>query len=229
MASAISMNASSLLSELEKDGDRAAVPAGGAVYEHVKLAGDFVGALILIVLLSPLMVVMAVLIKLTSRGPVIFRQTRAGAHGKPFTMYKFRTMRVGAQQDQEFLREVNYQNGPVFKLPDDPRLIWVGKFMRRSSIDEIPQLFNVLFGQMSLVGPRPLWKPEADQAVGVARLRTQVKPGLTCLWQISGRSELSYEQWIVLDLYYIHRRNVFLDFLILLQTIPAVLSAHGAY
>jgi len=219
----------SLLKRLEAEGDAAVVPAGGAMYAFLKRLGDVLGSLVLIVLLSPLMLLVMVLIKLTSRGPVLFRQTRAGRNGQSFTMYKFRTMHPDAQADQEFLREHNYQNGPVFKMPDDPRLIWVGKFLRRSSIDELPQLFNVLSGKMSLVGPRPLWKPEADQAVGPARLRAQVKPGLTCLWQISGRSELSYEQWVVLDLYYIRRRSLLLDLLIFIQTIPAVLTAHGAY
>ncbi|MBN1942680.1 MAG: sugar transferase [Phycisphaerae bacterium] len=229
MTAVRSMNALSLLKALEAEGAAAATPAGGAVYRFIKRVTDILGAAVLIVLLSPLMLLVTVLIKLTSRGPVLFRQTRAGRQGRPFTMLKFRTMRPNAQADQEFLREHNYQNGPVFKLPEDPRLIRLGKFLRRSSIDELPQLFNVLLGQMSLVGPRPLWQPEADQTVGPAKLRTQVKPGLTCLWQISGRSELSYEQWIVLDLYYIRRRNLWLDLLILIQTIPAVLSAHGAY
>jgi lipopolysaccharide/colanic/teichoic acid biosynthesis glycosyltransferase len=144
-------------------------------------------------------------------------------------MYKFRTMRVGAEDDVDFLRGRNYQNGPVFKLPEDPRLTWAGKFLRRSSIDELLQLFNVLRGEMSLVGPRPLWLPEAQRCRGAARLRTSVKPGLTCLWQISGRSELSYEQWILLDLYYIRSRSLLLDGLIIAQTFPAVLSGHGAY
>lgn len=218
-----------ILSALEARGESAVAPAGGVVYERSKRLLDIFGAAVLIVLLSPLMLLAVVLIKLTSRGPVLFRQTRVGLNGRPFTMYKFRTMRPHAQDDQEFLRRHNYQNGPVFKMPEDPRLIPVGRFLRRSSLDELPQLFNVLMGQMSLVGPRPLWKPEADRAVGPARLRTRVKPGLTCLWQISGRSELTYEQWIVLDLYYIHRRSLLLDLLILIQTIPAVLSTHGAY
>lgn len=218
-----------VLKRLEEEGDAAAIPAGGAVYAFLKRLGDILGSAGLIVLLSPLMVLAAAFIKLTSRGPVLFRQTRVGLNSQPFTMYKFRTMRPNAEADQVFLRERNCQNGPVFKLRDDPRLLRGGKFLRRSSIDELPQLFNVLSGKMSLVGPRPLWKPEADQAVGPAKLRTRVKPGLTCLWQISGRSELSYEQWVVLDLYYIRRRSLLLDLLILIQTIPAVLSAHGAY
>jgi lipopolysaccharide/colanic/teichoic acid biosynthesis glycosyltransferase len=223
------MDALSLLKRLESEGDDAATPAGGKIYGGVKRFCDVAGSLVLIAALSPLMLLTAAVIKLTSRGPVLFRQTRVGLGGSSFTMYKFRTMHPNAQADQEFLRQHNHQNGPVFKMPNDPRLIRGGKFLRRSSIDELPQLFNVLRGQMSLVGPRPLWKPEADQTVGPAKRRTRVKPGLTCLWQISGRSELTYEQWVVLDLYYIRHRSFLLDLLILIQTIPAVLSAHGAY
>jgi len=229
MTHAQSINALSMLKQLEEEGDQAVIPAGGTVYALIKRLGDILGASLLIVALSPLMLLVAALIRLTSRGSILFRQTRAGLDAQPFTMYKFRTMRPNAEADQIFLRECNYQNGPIFKMPDDPRLIWIGKFLRRSSIDELPQLFNVLAGKMSLVGPRPLWKPEADQVTGPAKLRTRVKPGLTCLWQISGRSELSYEQWVVLDLYYIRHRSLLLDLLILIQTAPAVLSAHGAY
>jgi lipopolysaccharide/colanic/teichoic acid biosynthesis glycosyltransferase len=220
------------LAELDQrhaTGEQVVEPAGGQVYLGVKRLVDILVAGMALLVLLPLMGVVAVLIKLTSRGPVFFAQQRAGLDGQPFTMYKFRTMRIGAEDDQAFLRHQSMQAGPVFKLREDPRLTWGGKFLRRSSIDELPQLINVLAGQMSLVGPRPLWVPEAQAAVGVARLRTAVKPGLTCLWQISGRSELTYEQWVLLDLYYIRNRGLMLDLLILIQTIPAVLSGHGAY
>jgi lipopolysaccharide/colanic/teichoic acid biosynthesis glycosyltransferase len=222
-------DASRLLTELESVDVPSLRPAGGRVYLATQRCLDVLLAVLGLAVLSPLMLLAAGLIKLTSRGPVLFRQERAGLNGQPFVMYKFRTMRQGAQDDREFLGHLNRQNGPVFKALEDPRLIPAGKFLRRSSIDELPQLLNVLRGEMSLVGPRPLWLPEARQVKGVATLRTLVKPGLTCLWQISGRSELSYEQWVLLDLYYIHRRNFLLDLLILIQTIPAVLSGHGAY
>jgi len=186
-------------------------------------------ALALLVVLSPVMAVVAVLIKLTSRGPVLFRQLRAGLNGRPFVMYKFRTMWDGAEELRPALAAMNEKDGPIFKIADDPRLTPIGRFLRRSSLDELPQLFNVLAGEMALVGPRPMWLPEARQATGPARLRTVVKPGLTCLWQISGRSELSYEDWMLLDLYYVRHRSLLLDLLILLQTPPAVLSARGAY
>ncbi len=190
---------------------------------------DLTLASILIVLLAPVMLVTTILIRLTSRGPALFRQQRAGLRGKPFTMYKFRTMRLGAEKQRDVLACMNEQDGPVFKIADDPRLTGIGRFLRRSSIDELPQLFNVLRGEMSIVGPRPLWLPEARQAIGPARLRTYVKPGLTCLWQIMGRSELCYDEWVRLDLYYIRHRSLPLDLMIFIQTIPAVLSGRGAY
>ena len=175
------------------------------------------------------MLLAAVLVKLTSRGPVFFCQQRAGFLAKPFKMYKFRSMKRGAEDDRHYLKHLNEQRGPVFKIFDDPRLTLVGKFLRKSSIDELPQLFNVLKGEMSLVGPRPLWVFEASQTEGKALFRTCVKPGLTCLWPVSGRSELTYEQWVELDLYYILTRNIILDTQILIQTIPAVLTGRGAY
>ncbi len=198
-------------------------------YELSKRVEDFVLSLVLIALLAPLMAIVAAAIKLTSHGTVIFKQTRAGVNGQPFTMYKFRTMRMGAQEDRVFLEHMNEKSGPIFKIAEDPRLTFVGRLLRRSSIDEIPQLFNVLAGSMSLVGPRPLWWPEAQQVTGQDKRRMTVKPGMTGLWQISGRSELSYEQAMKIDLYYVRHRSLLLDLLILFQTLPAVLSTHGAY
>ena len=177
----------------------------------------------------PVSLAAAAAIKLTSRGPLFFRQQRAGFGGRVFTMYKFRSMRDGAEDSRTDLIHRNEMTGPVFKIRKDPRVTRVGRFLRRSSIDELPQLINVLKGQMSLIGPRPLWVDEARRATGAARLRTAVKPGLTCLWQISGRSELTHDQWVHLDLYYIRHRNLFLDMMIFVQTIPAVLSARGAF
>lgn len=211
-------------------------PGGGGAkdlsttaYEWSKRALDVVVASLLIVLLSPLMLIVAALVKLTSRGPVIFRQTRGGLHGTPFTMYKFRSMVDRAEEARKALAHLNEKDGPVFKITDDPRLTPVGRLLRCSSIDELPQLFNVLKGEMSLVGPRPLWMPEADRTEGAARMRMDVKPGLTCLWQISGRSELGYKEWVSLDLYYVKHRSMILDLLIMAQTIPAIISARGAY
>lgn len=226
---AANLTAVDLLAQADRELARGIVPAGSLAYQTLKRFIDIVGAIALLIILLPVLLLIAVSIKLTSRGPVLFRQERAGLRGSPFTMIKFRSMRLGAENDREFLSHLNLTNGPVFKIREDPRLTSIGRFLRRSSLDELPQLFNVLKGQMSLVGPRPLWVYEAAQARGAACLRTAVKPGLTCLWQISGRSELSYEQWILLDLFYIQHRGTLLDLLILMQTLPAVLTAHGAY
>ena len=206
-----------------------AIPTETRFYRITKRVADIVVAAVLLVLLSPLMIFIAILVKLTSRGDLFFKQPRIGLNGRSFTMYKFRSMRQGAQADQKFLAGLNEQEGPVFKIAEDPRLTPVGRFLRRSSLDELPQFWNVLKGEMAIVGPRPLWRPEAEKATERARLRTLVKPGLTCLWQISGRSELGYDKWVELDLYYIQNRSLLLDFLIVLQTIPAVLSGRGAY
>jgi len=211
------------------EGTVAAWPAGRMRYDLVKRAMDLALGAVLLALAVPVLLVAAAAIKLTSRGPILFKQVRGGLHGRPFTMCKLRTMHIGAEEDRQFLAQANEKAGPVFKISDDPRLTWVGRWLRRTSIDELPQLINVLVGQMSLVGPRPLWLPEARAVRGPAAMRAQVKPGLTCLWQISGRSELSYEHWVQLDLYYVRHRSILLDVLILVQTIPAVLSCRGAY
>jgi lipopolysaccharide/colanic/teichoic acid biosynthesis glycosyltransferase len=207
-----------------------ALPSDRSLAFHVsKRALDIAVASALLLVLSPVIVCVALLIKLTSRGPVLFKQRRAGAGGTTFTMYKFRTMHDGAEGQREAIAHLNEQDGPVFKITEDPRVTALGRLLRQTSIDELPQLLNVLAGHMSLVGPRPLWVREAEQATGPARLRTCVKPGLTCLWQISGRSELGYDRWVELDLCYIRHRSMMLDLLILAQTIPAVLSGRGAY
>jgi len=226
---AAAMDPAAFLERLNREFDPNTTPVRKTAYLAVKRSVDVLLSIVAIILLSPVMLAVAVLIKLTSEGPVIFKQQRAGFNSKPFTMYKFRTMRKGAEDDRELLVHLNTKSGPIFKIPEDPRLTKIGRFLRRSSLDELPQLFNVLKSEMSLVGPRPFWVPEARKATGAATFRLKVKPGLTCLWQISGRSELSYEEWVLLDLYYISHRSALLDMLILVQTIPAVLSTHGAY
>jgi lipopolysaccharide/colanic/teichoic acid biosynthesis glycosyltransferase len=172
----------------------------------------------------------AVLIRFTSPGPAIFTQQRCGKHGKPFKMFKFRSMYSDAEQRRHELEEFDQMSGPVFKLENDPRITPLGRWLRRYSIDELPQLFNVLTGQMSLVGPRPLPTYEVENFADPAqRRRLSVKPGLPCLWQISGRSEVrDFEAWVKLDLDYIDNWSIWLDLRILLQTIPAVLLASGA-
>ena len=191
---------------------------------------DIIGALLGLIFLSPLMLVVAAAIKMTSPGPVIFSQMRCGRHGKPFKMFKFRSMCTDAEQRRQELEIFNLMRGPVFKLDQDPRVTPFGAWLRKFSIDELPQLFNVLSGQMSLVGPRPLPTYEVENFSNPAqRRRLSVKPGITCLWQISGRNEVrEFHTWVRLDLEYIDNWSIWLDLQILFRTIPAVLLSHGA-
>jgi len=170
------------------------------------------------------------LIKLTSPGPAIFRQQRSGLNGAPFTIFKFRTMATNAEQFKHELAAMNEMTGPVFKVTNDPRVTAFGKFLRKFSLDELPQLFNVLRGEMSLVGPRPLPVDEVKRFSDLAhRRRLSVKPGLTCLWQVSGRNEISdFKEWVRLDLEYIDNWSIWLDLLILVRTVPAVFIGAGA-
>jgi exopolysaccharide biosynthesis polyprenyl glycosylphosphotransferase len=195
-----------------------------------KLVLDVVGSAFLLVLLSPFFAIFALLVKFTSPGPVLFRQSRSGLNGAPFTIYKFRTMVTNAEQLKHELESMNEMTGPVFKVTKDPRITRVGRFLRRFSIDEWPQLFNVLRGEMSLVGPRPLPVDEVKRFNDLThRRRLSVKPGLTCLWQVSGRNQISeFRDWVRLDLEYIDNWSLWLDFKILLRTIPAVLVGTGA-
>lgn len=196
----------------------------------VKSLMDFFGALLGLVLLSPIFGLLALLVKLTSPGPVLFRQQRCGLHGRPFEMLKFRSMVTDAEQRQHELAAMNEMSGPVFKVSNDPRVTPIGRLLRRFSLDEWPQLWNVLLGQMSLVGPRPLPVDEVRRFTDLAhRRRLSVKPGLTCLWQISGRNELrDFDEWVRLDLQYIDNWSLWLDVEILLKTLPAVLRGTGA-
>lgn len=196
----------------------------------VKNALDRVGALAGLVVLSPLLVLLGLAVRLTSPGPVIFKQRRAGLHGRPFTMLKFRTMAVDAEQRQAELTAQNEMSGPVFKVRNDPRITRVGRFLRRTSLDELPQLVNVLLGDMSLVGPRPLpiYEVEKFQAASHRR-RLSMKPGLTCLWQIRGRNNVTeFDDWVRMDLEYIDNWSLGMDLMILFRTIPVVLCGFGA-
>lgn len=195
-----------------------------------KRAFDLLGAFLLFLTFSPLFFLIAVLIKATSPGPVFFVQERVGQNKRLFRMYKFRTMVQGAEHRLAELEHLNEVDGPVFKIRDDPRLTPVGGWLRRTSLDELPQLINVLLGDMSLVGPRPL--PVRDYQgfnQDWHRRRFSVRPGLTCLWQINGRSNLSFEEWMSLDMYYIDHWSFGLDLKILLLTFPALIREQGAY
>jgi exopolysaccharide biosynthesis polyprenyl glycosylphosphotransferase len=194
----------------------------------VKRAMDVLGAALGLVLTLPLWLVVAAAIKLDSRGPIFFVQDRCGLHGRTFPFLKFRTMSCDAERRRAELLQYNEVSAPVFKIAHDPRVTRVGRFLRRSSIDELPQLINVLLGHMSLVGPRPPIPEEVNAYELAERRRLSVRPGLTCLWQISGRSLLRFEDWVRLDLQYIDQWSLLLDLRIMLRTIPAVLTAKGA-
>lgn len=195
-----------------------------------KLLLDFFGALALVILTSPVMLAIAALVKFSSPGPILFRQQRSGLNGAPFAILKFRTMGSNAEQQQHELAAMNEMSGPVFKVTNDPRITRLGKWLRKYSLDELPQLFNVLHGEMSLVGPRPLPVDEVRRFSDLAhRRRLSVKPGLTCLWQIKGRNEISdFKEWVRLDLEYIDTWSIWLDLKIILLTPPAVLRGTGA-
>jgi exopolysaccharide biosynthesis polyprenyl glycosylphosphotransferase len=194
----------------------------------VKRTMDVIGAFFLLMILSPLLLLVAVLIKLTSRGPVIFRQIRCGLGGRHFTLYKFRSMVEGAEALKSELESLNELDGPVFKVSKDPRCTPLGRILRKLSIDEFPQLVNIVKGDMSFVGPRPPLPAEVAQYVRWQRRRLRMRPGLTCLWILEGRSRLNFERWMELDLEYIDNWSLFLDLKIFLLTIPIVLSTRGA-
>ena len=195
----------------------------------IKRTFDLVGAVLLLLVLSPLWLVVALAIKATSRGPVLYRSLRPGIGGKPFACIKFRTMVDGADELQEGLEPSNEQDGAIFKIRTDPRVTPVGRFLRRWSLDELPQLLNVLRGEMSLVGPRPLPQRDYDRLQDWHRKRYLVLPGMTGLWQVSGRSELDFDELVRLDFLYLEHWSVFLDLSIMLKTVPAVIRARGAW
>jgi exopolysaccharide biosynthesis polyprenyl glycosylphosphotransferase len=195
----------------------------------VKRTFDVVGATLLMLALSPILLALALAVRITSRGPVLYRSARPGMGGQPFDCLKFRTMRCDAEDEQQRLEELNEADGALFKIRDDPRLTPVGRFLRRFSLDELPQLVNVVRGDMSLVGPRPLPLRDFERLEDWHKKRYLVLPGITGLWQVSGRSELDFDDLVRLDFLYLERWSVALDLVILLKTIPAVLMRRGAF
>ncbi len=180
-------------------------------------------------ILFPFMLVIAIAIRVDSKGPVLFTQDRIGLHKRPFKMYKFRSMILDAEERMKDVEHLNEADGPNFKIENDPRITPLGRFLRKTSIDEIPQLFNVVLGDMSLVGPRPMSKRDVDLFdKGIQRRRFSIRPGITCLWQVSGRSDLSFDDWLKLDLQYIDERSFLLDLKILIKTIPSIIRGTGA-
>lgn len=194
----------------------------------VKRAMDLAGALTLLSFAWPVMIATAIAIRLESKGPVFFKQARAGRNGRTFTMLKFRSMVTDAEKIKAQLAHLNEMDGPVFKIQRDPRITRVGRFIRKTSIDELPQLLNIIAGDMSMVGPRPPLPSEVDQYEPWQRRRLSVKPGLTGLWQVSGRNQVDFEEWMQLDLKYIDDWSLWLDIKILFRTVPAVLLRSGA-
>ena len=212
---------------------RATTPHFG--YEFAKRALDIVAALILLILISPAFLVIAILVKRSSPGPVFFRQERYGLGGRPFQMLKFRTMVVDAELQAEAMRlralngEITAIDAPAFKSAEDPRVTPVGRVLRRFSLDEVPQFVNVLRGEMTLVGPRPLVSAEAREVPAEALVRHAVKPGLTCIWQTSGRSRVSYEERMAMDVEYVRTRSLWLDIVLILKTPLAAIRGDGAF
>jgi len=193
----------------------------------IKRALDIIGSGLLGVLLSWLMLLIALLVKTTSRGPVIFKQARSGLYGREFTIYKFRSMVAGAEERKAMLDEANEMDGPVFKMREDPRVTFIGRIIRRHSLDELPQLWNVFKGEMSLIGPRPPLPSEVAEYQRWQRRRLSMRPGLTCIWQVADRNKATFDQWMQYDLRYIDNWSLWLDARIALQSIPAVFRGTG--
>ena len=194
----------------------------------IKRLMDILGSAIALTVSSPVLLILAVLVKLTSKGPVIYRQVRCGLYGRKFVLYKFRSMCEGAEDVLWEIKHLNEMDGPVFKMRNDPRVTPLGRILRKSSLDEWPQFWNVLKGDMSLVGPRAPLPEEVKEYTRWQRRRLSVKPGITCLWQVSGRNEIDFQEWMKLDLFYIDHWSLLLDLKILLRTFPVVLLGKGS-
>ena len=204
-------------------------PKEGPIYLFFKRAMDIIGSLCGIILLSPLLIIVALAIKIEDpKGSIFFSQQRCGKDNKFFPMYKFRSMVSNAEELLEELMEHNEMDGPVFKIKDDPRITRVGKFIRKTSIDELPQLFNILRGDMSIVGPRPAIPHEVAEYSHYHKQRLLVKPGLTCIWQVSGRNSIGFDEWMEMDLEYIEKRNLWMDIKLIFKTVGVLFGDENA-
>lgn len=199
-----------------------------SLYEVIKRLIDVVCSFLGVLVLSPLFIIISIIIKTTSKGPVFFSQKRVGKNGKEFEMYKFRSMVVNAEELKAKLAAQNEMSGPMFKMKDDPRVTKVGKFIRKTSIDELPQLWNVLKGDMSLVGPRPSLPKEVAQFEEWMYKRLEVKPGLTCYWQVSGRNNIDFEDWMKLDIKYVDERSTWIDIKLIFKTVGVLFGDKNA-
>ena len=205
-------------------------PKEGPIYLFFKRAMDIIGSLCGIILLSPLLIIVALAIKIEDpKGSIFFSQQRCGKDNKLFPMYKFRSMVSNAEELLEELMEHNEMDGPVFKIKDDPRITRVGKFIRKTSIDELPQLFNIFMGHMSIVGPRPAIPHEVAEYSDYHKQRLLVKPGLTCIWQVSGRNSIGFDEWMEMDLEYIEKRNLWMDIKLIFKTVFVLFGDENAH
>ena len=204
-------------------------PKEGPIYLFFKRAMDIIGSLCGIILLSPLLIIVALAIKIEDpKGSIFFSQQRCGKDNKLFPMYKFRSMVSNAEELLEELMEHNEMDGPVFKIKDDPRITRVGKFIRKTSIDELPQLFNIFMGHMSIVGPRPAIPHEVAEYSHYHKQRLLVKPGLTCIWQVSGRNSIGFDEWMEMDLEYIEKRDLWMDTKLIFKTVGVLFGDKNA-
>ncbi len=193
-----------------------------------KRAMDIVASLFGLIILSPLLILVSILIKLESSGPILFKQERVGLKGKNFVMYKFRSMVINAEELKAKLESQNEMSGPMFKIKNDPRVTKVGKFIRKTSIDELPQLINILKGEMSIVGPRPSLPKEVDRFEEWMLRRLDAKPGLTCYWQVRGRNNIGFEEWMSMDIDYVSKRNIWIDIKLIFRTIVLLFGDKNA-
>lgn len=198
-------------------------------YLTIKRIMDIIGSIIGLILLSPILVVIAILIKIESRGQVIFSQNRIGLKGKVFKLYKFRSMVYNAEKLKRELESKNEMSGPMFKMKNDPRITKIGAFIRKTSIDELPQLINVLKGEMSLVGPRPSLPEEVENFEPWMLKRLDVKPGLTCYWQVEGRNTITFDEWMKLDIKYVDKQSIWIDIKLICRTIVLLFGDKNAY
>ena len=205
------------------------IPKKSWLYYFIKRTFDIFFSIFLLLFLSPLFLIVSLIIIITSGFPIIYVSERIGKDGVPFKFFKFRTMVKNADKMLDDVKKLNETNGPTFKAKNDPRLTKFGRFLRKTSIDELPQLVNILFGQMTFVGPRPPIRSEVEQYSEFDELRLTARPGLTCIWQCSGRNEIGFEQWMEMDVEYLQKRSIWFDFYLLLKTVVAVITQKGAY
>lgn len=198
------------------------------IYFIAKRLFDIIFSFTLLVVLFPFFVIISIISLIAQGYPIFYNAERIGKNGKPFKMFKFRTMIRGADKLLDDLKDKNETNGPTFKIENDPRMTKFGKILRKTSIDELPQLLNILIGDMTFVGPRPPLRSEVEQYDEFAKLRLTAKPGLTCIWQCSGRNEIEFDEWMKMDVEYLQKRSLLFDFWLILKTIPAVITQKGA-